>query len=82
MARKKAIESMVSELLENKLEIELHKRLRKARKARSKERQKTKDQMLELKALPSPADPNVIDVQGEEVEAKDTPETEEQAPCP
>jgi len=80
MAKKKTVDEMVSELLQNRMEIVLHRELRKARKVRTREREKTKEQMLELKALPLPVD--IIDVHGEEVEAKDTSEAKEQKPCP
>ena len=56
--QKKSIEQMVSEIVQNQLEAELHRQVRKARKVVAKQRKITKDQLGELKALP---DPNVIE---------------------
>jgi len=58
--KKKSIEQMIGEIIQDRLEIELHKQVRKIRKAVVKQRKKTSDQLREVKALP---DPSIVDAE-------------------
>ena len=58
--RKKSVEALIAEIIQDKLEVELHRQLRKARGAVVRHRKKTEDQIIELKALPLP---EVIDAE-------------------
>ena len=67
MSKKQSIETMLQELVTDRIETELHRQLRKARKAVVRQRHKTRLHAIELQALPMP-DSDVIDgeVVGEE----------------
>ena len=64
----KSIETMLRELVTDRIEVELHKQLRKARKAVVGQRQKTKVQATEVQALSIP-DPEIIDIEVMEEES-------------
>jgi len=57
---KKSVESLIAEIVRDKLEVELHKQLRKARGNVARQRKKTENQVIEVKALPLP---DVIDAE-------------------
>ena len=46
---------LVSEIVQDRLEAELHEQVRKARKAVARQRKKTSEQLAEIRALPMPA---------------------------
>ena len=52
--RKKSIEAMLQELVTDRVEVEIHKQLRKARKALVRQRERSGDEVVEIKALPLP----------------------------
>jgi len=52
--RKKSVEALITEIVRDKLEVELHRQLRKARGNVARQRKRTEDQLVEVKALPMP----------------------------